>query len=453
MLVKPRELIDREVEWRALARFVDRGQRLAVVYGPRRVGKSFLLDALCRAAGGLRYQAITGTPAAQLDDFGRALGEWIGAGPLQLSGWGDAFDRLGRLDRAAVVVIDELPYLTETSGELTGVLQRYVDASTGPPLLLAGSSLSTMADLVSPQAPLYGRSAAIVVPAPFTGRDLAELWHLDDGAAALWVDAAVGGLPGYRPLLAPPSGDLDHWMADEVLAPASPLLDAAEAALADTAPQLNRGVYRTILAAIAAGNRSFSTIARVAGQPTGSLTRPLAALERAGLVVRVPDVLRARRDTYDLADPHLRTWLAVISPHRSALQAGRGEEVWSGVRETTWRTQVLGPRWEAVARRHVAGSASALGPVDTVGMTTVADRTLRRSHEVDLVAVRGGAVVAVGEAKLRTLGRGDLDRLRRIRDLLGAPEARLVLASAEGVDPEAAGQEDVVTVLPADVYV
>jgi hypothetical protein len=212
-------------------------------------------------------------------------------------------------------------------------------------------------------------------------------------------------------------------------------------------------VYRTILAAIAAGNRSFSTIARVAGQPTGSLTRPLAALERAGLVVRVPDVLRARRDTYDLADPHLRTWLAVISPHRSALQAGRGEEVWSGVRETTWRTQVLGPRWEAVARRHVAGSGSALGPVDTVGMTTVADRTRRRSHEVDLVAVRGGAVVAVGEAKLRTLGRGDLDRLRRIRDLLGAPEARLVLASAEGVDPEAAGQEDVVTVLPADVYV
>ena len=61
--------------------------------------------------------------------------------------------------------------------------------------------------------------------------------------------------------------------------------------------------------------------------------------------------------------------------------------------------------------------------------------------------------MAVGEAKLRTLGRGDLDRLRRIRDLLGAPEARLVLASAEGVDPEAAGQDDVVTVLPADVYV
>jgi len=451
VLVKPREVIDREAEWRALSRFVDRRQKLAVVYGPRRVGKSYLLEAVCRAAGGRRYQAITGTPAAQLDDVGRTLGEWLGAGPLRLSGWADAFERFGRVD-AAAVVIDELPYLTEASAELTGVLQRYVDAGAGPPLVLAGSSLSTMSDLVSPQAPLYGRAAAIVVPVPFAGRDLAELWQVDDPAAALWVDAAVGGLPGYRPLLGAPSGDLDHWMVDEVLAPASPLLDAAEAALVDTAPQVTRGVYRTILAAIAAGNRSFSTIARVAGQPTGALTRPLAALERAGLVVRVPDVLRGRRDTYELADPHLRTWLAIISPHRSALQAGRADEVWSGVRDSTWRTQVLGPRWEAVARRHLAGAGSALGPVDVVGMTTVADRTRRISHEVDLVAVRAGAVVAVGEAKLRPLGRGDLDRLRRIRALLGAPEARLVLASVGDVDAEAAGQDDVITVLPRDVY-
>ncbi|MGH2880158.1 MAG: hypothetical protein ACRDK4_11210 [Solirubrobacteraceae bacterium] len=74
MLVKPGSLIDRELEWAALARFVARRQRLAVLYGPRRVGKSFLLDALCDAAGGHRYQAITGVPATQLADFAGALG-------------------------------------------------------------------------------------------------------------------------------------------------------------------------------------------------------------------------------------------------------------------------------------------------------------------------------------------------------------------------------------------
>jgi hypothetical protein len=452
VLAKPRHLVDRAREWRALARFVERRQQLAVVYGPRRVGKSYLLDALCSRAGGHRYQAITGSTAAQLDDFGRTLGGWLGVGPLQLAGWADALDRLSRSD-TAVVVIDELPYLTETSPELTGLLQRHIDAAAGPPLVLAGSSLSTMTDLVSPRAPLYGRAAAVVVPAPFSGHDLVRLWRLDEPVHALWVDAAVGGLPGYRPLIEPPGRDLDGWMVGEVLAAGSPLLDAAEAALIDTAPQASRGVHRTILAAIAAGHRSFSAIARVAGQPTGSLTRPLAALERAGLVTRVADPLRSRRDTYDLADPHLRTWLTIIAPHRAALQAGRAAEAWDRVRETTWRAQVLGPRWEAVARAALARAPSGgIGPVDAVGATTVADRASRTSHEIDLVAMRGRTVVAIGEAKLRRLGRGDLDRLRRIRDLLGVPDARLVLASADRVDAGVAREPDVVTLLPSDAY-
>jgi len=262
----------------------------------------------------------------------------------------------------------------------------------------------------------------VVVPAAFSGSDLAELWQTDDPAVALWVDAAVGGLPGYRPLLGRPAASLDEWMVDEVLAPTSPLLDAAEAALVDVVPQATRGAPHTIIGAIAGGARTFSAIARVAGLPTGALTRPLAALERAGLVVRVPDPLRSRRDLYDLADPHLRTWLSIIAPNRPALQAGQAAEVWARVRDSTWRAQALGPRWEAVARSHLLERAGDdLGVLDAVGATVVADRNRRTSHEVDLVATGGRAVVAVGEAKLRRLGRADLDRLREVRVLVGAP--------------------------------
>jgi uncharacterized protein len=452
VLAKPRTLLDRDLEWSALARFVERRHRLAVVYGPRRIGKSYLLDALADAVGGYRYQAITGVTASQLDDFGRALGSWLGVGPLRLDGWADALDRVARTD-VPLLVIDELPYLTEANRGLTSLLQRYVDAREGPPLVLAGSALSTMTELVTPRAPLYGRSAAVVVPAPFAGRDLAQLWDVAGSTGALWVDAAVGGLPGYRPLLDAPGTDLDAWMVDEVLAPSSPLLDAAEAAFVDVPDVSNRGLYHAVLAAIAAGHRTFSAIARVAGLASGALSRPLTALERSGLVTRVADPLRSRRDTYDLADPHLRTWLTVIGPNRSRLQAGRAEQIWTGVRDSTWRAQVLGPRWEAVVRAYVARvEDGAIGPVDVVGATTVSDRNARASHEVDVVAMRGRDVVALGEAKLRRLGAADLERLRGIRQLLGAPDARIVLASAEGVHDDAARAPDVVVVTPADVY-
>ena len=453
MLAKPQSLVDRDLEWATLERFVDRRQRLAVLYGPRRVGKSFLLDALCEAARGYRYQAIAGVAATQLADFGRELGEWLGVGPLRLDGWADALARLARLE-APFLVLDELPYLTEVTPELPSLLQRYVDAGDGPALILAGSALSTMSELVEARAPLYGRAASIVVPAPLAGADLAALWQARNPLGALWIDAALGGLPGYRPLLAPPGPDLDAWMTEEVLAPGSPLLDAAEADLADLRdPSALRGVYRAILAAIAAGERTFSAISRTAGLPSGALSRPLGALGRAGLLERVPDPLRARRDRYELADPYLRLWLAIVAPNRARLQAGGAAEVWARLRETTWPSQVLGPRWEAVARAHLARAGEELGgPFDTVGVTTVADRAQRRNHEVDLIAIRGGRIAALGETKLRALGAADLERLLRIRELLDAPQATLVLASAAGVDRAATEHADATAIEPADVY-
>ena len=176
MLVKPKEMVDRDSEWTTLERFVDRRQRLAVVYGPRRVGKSFLLEAFCGAAGSRRYQAIAGLAATQLADFGRELGGWLGAGALSIDGWADALDRLARVD-TPFVALDELPYLAEVAPELPSLLQRYVDAGEGLSLVLAGSSLSAMSDLIESRAPLYGRAAAIVVPAPLAGADLGALWN------------------------------------------------------------------------------------------------------------------------------------------------------------------------------------------------------------------------------------------------------------------------------------
>jgi uncharacterized protein len=453
MLAKPGRLLDRDLEWAALERFVQRRQRLAVVYGPRRIGKSFLVDAICESAGGLRYQAITGVPATQLADFGSELGAWLGVGPLRLDGWVDAVERLSRL-QAPFVAIDELPYLIESSPELAGVLQRYVDAATGPSLILTGSSMSVMSDLVASRAPLYGRAGTIVVPTPFVGSHLSALWQTRDALGALWVDAALGGRPGYRPLADPPGADLDAWMTKELLASGSPLLDAAEADLAGIPdPVALRGVYRAIIGAIAAGERTFSAISRVAGLPSGALSRPLGALQRAGLIERVRDPLRARRDRYELADPHLRFWLAVIAPNRSLLQAGRALDVWRRVAKTTWPSQVLGPRWEAVARAHLArGAIDRIGAFDTVGVTTVSDRDLKRSHEVDLVVLREGEVVALGEAKLRVLGRDDLGRLYRIRELMGVPEAKIVLASATHVKLPSGTSSEVLAIEPKDVY-
>jgi hypothetical protein len=105
-----------------------------------------------------------------------------------------------------------------------------------------------------------------------------------------------------------------------------------------------------------------------------------------------------------------------------------------------------------VARAHLATAAKRLGPVDVVGATVVADSARKQSQEVDFLAVREGKVAALGEAKLRALGPADLERLLRIRDLLKAPKAKIVLASATGIDLETGRSAGVIAIEPADVY-
>lgn len=123
------------------------------------------------------------------------------------------------------------------------------------------------------------------------------------------------------------------------------------------------------------------------------------------------------------------------------------------MRETTWRSQVLGPRWETVVRAHFAiGAVERLGAVDEVGVSKVSDRALKRTHEIDMVALRDGRIVALGEAKLRALGETDLARLLRIREMLDVPAAMPVLASATGVRVPPDAPSELVVIEPADIY-
>jgi len=82
VLDKPDRIFDRDVEWGNLvtfaARATDRPQ-LGVVSGRRRQGKTYLLEALTRAMGGLYFGATEATEAESLSLFGEALGAHTGA--------------------------------------------------------------------------------------------------------------------------------------------------------------------------------------------------------------------------------------------------------------------------------------------------------------------------------------------------------------------------------------
>src|SRR5690606_361832 len=57
------------------------GATLGIVWGRRRVGKSFLLQSLVEQTGGLYYTAVRGSSAEALRELGELVGEYQGESP------------------------------------------------------------------------------------------------------------------------------------------------------------------------------------------------------------------------------------------------------------------------------------------------------------------------------------------------------------------------------------
>ncbi|MBB6174484.1 AAA+ ATPase superfamily predicted ATPase [Nocardiopsis mwathae] len=75
---KPAEMFDRDHEWSSLTRFItddQPGATLGVISGRRHQGKTFLLDAACRAVGGFYFDATEATDVESLRRISAMLTE------------------------------------------------------------------------------------------------------------------------------------------------------------------------------------------------------------------------------------------------------------------------------------------------------------------------------------------------------------------------------------------
>ncbi|MHB1810174.1 MAG: ATP-binding protein [Solirubrobacteraceae bacterium] len=472
-LRRPDDVFDRVVEWDDLATFVRSrggGLRVAVVYGRRRQGKSYLLRRLAAASGGFYHQALQEETTPALRRLGDALGDWSGApgGRLAFSDWAAAIDAIASLQSRdgapAVAIVDELPYLLDQAPELSSALQRAVDESRdrkGAPvrLIFCGSALSMMSDLLSGQRALRGRIANAVQLQPFGFRDAAAYWGVQDRFdVAVRMHAIVGGTPGYRDLIdlqAPRSvGGIGRWLAAGVCNPASAMFREDDYLLAEERGLTDRALYHSVLSAIAMGNHTETKIATVLGRDRQSLSWPLRVLLDAGFVIRDDDALRMRRPTYRIAEPIVRFHHVVTRRDLARFEERRALEGWADA-QARFATDVLGPHFEDLARRWTESHASVEttgGALARVGTTQVSDPSGRSQIEIDVVGRSSRArdeVMILGEAKFRAkpVGRSALARLERARELIArrvpvAEGAKLLLFSASGFDRKLGEEAD-----------
>lgn len=470
---KPPSIVGRDRQWRTVERFLVDGDaeplKLGLVSGRRRTGKTQLLTAACEAVGGLYTACVQdeGDRAAR-SRFTATIADHAGLGGT-VRGEPESWERLlaAAVETAArtapagmppLVVVDEFPYLLPHAPQLPSLIQHLYDDSQhgrapGGRLILCGSALSVMHELLSGTKPLRGRAAMDMRLPALDFREAAQLWGAGDHETSLHIHATVGGIPGYRRLVTGVPHDLhdfDGWVADNLLAVDSGIFTRTEVDyLLREDPRITaRAIYYDVLSAVAAGATTPTKVGAAIGRSDNAVRYPLGVLESTGYLARTRDLLRPRRPRLAVADPVIRFDRLITAPHLGQLEVGRAAPVWQAALPT-FRSQILGPALEELARdwahRFAPDELERPAGFGDVGTAQVNNRSGRTAHEIDVVAVAGGKISLLGEAKARLGQRGmpDLDRLQAIQRSLpdigwDATGAVLALFSTTGFTPELA---------------
>ena len=312
------KFINRVSELKSLSRSQ---AKLIVLFGRRRVGKTALIKKWGQNAAFSYTQAIEGSQKVQIEQIVADLAKILPQGVIPKS-WSELFAVFKLIQGTHVLAIDEFPYLVQSNASLPSILQSWIDHDQpkGVRIVLLGSSQTMMHGLfLSSSSPLYERADLILKVKPMSFKHYCEACSQDPTDVDAFLKfSMMGGIPRY-------------WQyvdkAADVLEVAEALFFSQQARLEDEPDRILKDEEiggqqaRAIFESLGRGSTKPSEIAGRLGIPQTAVSKPLAILMHANLVIRrIPfgdSPRNAKRTLYKIDDYALRFWYQVYSPHRT----------------------------------------------------------------------------------------------------------------------------------------
>lgn len=301
--------------------------KAVMVYGKKRVGKTTLiLKGLEQCPYQTVYfECLKGTMQDNIAGFVQELVRIkVLPVPLAFSSLQDVFAYLNTLPQKMVVVVDEYTHLyaMNDSGVVDSVFQSIIDSRlSNIELILAGSHIGLMKDLLQERNPLYGRFAASI--------KLDELNYLD--ASKFYPDksaydkvahyAVFGGSPFINQALNP-DATLRENIIGTVLNPMSPVyLYANQLVFSDNALNINT---ERIFSVLGNDRKRYTEIEDALGvKKTGNLAKQIKTLTDLDIFSRRIPINKPndnKKATYELSYNLLRFYYTFVYKNASAFQ-------------------------------------------------------------------------------------------------------------------------------------
>ncbi|MCL1981846.1 MAG: AAA family ATPase [Clostridiales bacterium] len=417
-------MVGRKEEQRLLHELASSGEpEFVVIYGRRRVGKTFLVRETFGNRFFFSYTGIANSSAGQQrSEFAKALREhgWAPSGGTGVpANWFDAFDALRTLIAGAatndrlLVFIDEMPWMDNKKSDFVPAFEHFwngwASGQKNIMLIVCGSAASWITKKIfRDKGGLYNRVTRQIALKPFT---LAECMEYYDSRGITMNTQDViesymifGGIPYYLRMM-----EKRFSLAQNVdklcFGEAAPLRYEFDR-LMDTL-FTNPGKHLLVLEALHAKKKGLTreAIANLVDFGNGgNLTRILLELSECGFIRRYKPFGKGKNGAlYYLADPF-------VAFHLTFIRKAGSESFWSSYTDNAGHRAWSGYAFEQVCLAHIGQLNKALG---ISGVLTDASSWISRNSEggaqVDLVIDRADRVINLCEIKFAK-GPFEIDR-------------------------------------------
>lgn len=420
-----KNIIGRESEIEQLERYMQSGHsEFIVIYGRRRIGKTFLVRELYE--GDFTFR-ITGKENAstreQLENFRYALNSYTDC-PDTPKDWEQAFHLLSTYieqkapEREKIIFIDELPWFDTYGAKFVNALEHFwndwASYRHDIKLIVCGSATTWMLDkVINSRGGLHNRATHTILLSPFTLRETEQYFKAFDFTyerqELIECYMAVGGVAYYLSLF-----DRNKSVAMNIEA----LCFTRGGELVDEFQKVFRSLFKkadnhiaviTALQKKGMGMTRLEIMSEARLANNGNLTNLLRELEECAFIRSFTPFNKSKKEKlYQLIDPFTLFYFRFMQGGQNFLKG-----YWQKIQTTNDYASWCGYAFEVVCLNHLEQIVRALGIDGTINIpgswsyrpskivmeSGEEDEDLKHGAQIDLLIDRSDKTVTICEMK------------------------------------------------------
>lgn len=382
----------RENEIAALKAFLSKKSGSMLIYGKRKVGKTTLINHVLTGANNKAYyECIRGTLKDNIDGLVKVLvEEKIIPVFLDFASFQDLFKYLNSLKGTYTIVVDEYPYLKtfEKSETVDSIFQSVIDNySTNIRLIVSGSHIGMMKDMLKEKNALYGRFSSIIQLKELNYLVASQFYPNLDVYNKIGFYSVFGGSPYVNEFINPNKSLKENIISTILNMSSSVYLYADNLLISDLS---NSAGAERIFALLGNGKKKYNEIEKgLKIEKNGRLSKQLTPLLNMEIITKSYPINRpddSKKSSYEINDNLLRFFYAYVYKNKSALQVIGAEAFFKEYVEPSL-TSFIAKRFEEQCRDYFSlmVKSGKIQGITNIGTYYYDDSINQKNGEFDVV--------------------------------------------------------------------